>query len=176
MDRDRCTLRPAYGGRVEVVEALVELGADKEAKDDDGARPLHAAADRGHVAVVKALAELGAYIEAAAADGFTPLHMAACQGHVDVVTTLVRGAGGGHWRFDSRCLPPSGWNDATAAWNPQRSPSCGAGAERGKGARAFRPHQKGGSGQAAHAGGPRPGGAYGGAGDRGGGARGGRYR
>jgi len=58
---------------VEVLQVLVALGADKEAKDAAGATPLHQAAANGHVEAVKALVALGADIDAQTEDGETPL-------------------------------------------------------------------------------------------------------
>jgi ankyrin repeat protein len=58
-----------------VVKTLAELGADKEATDADGARPLHVAAGHGQVEVVTTLVELGADIGAMTDNGETPLQL-----------------------------------------------------------------------------------------------------
>jgi ankyrin repeat protein len=57
---------------VEAIKALVLLGADKEAKNVDGATALHSAAHNGHVEAIKALVQLGAQLDADA-QGETPL-------------------------------------------------------------------------------------------------------
>ena len=52
-------MRPGGGGEA-VVRLLVELGADRDAKDNSGSTPLHHAARGRHEAVVRLLVELGA--------------------------------------------------------------------------------------------------------------------
>ena len=79
----------AYEGQVEAMEALVELGADIEAKMDAGDTPLHTAAVYGHVDAVKALVALGADMQATATDGATALHLAADYGHSEAVQALL---------------------------------------------------------------------------------------
>jgi ankyrin repeat protein len=68
---------------VEAITVLVQLGADKDAKDAEGSTPLHWAAANRHVEAVKALVQLGVNKEAKDANGGTPLHQAAIQGHVE---------------------------------------------------------------------------------------------
>jgi ankyrin repeat protein len=46
-------------GHAAVVKALVELGADKDAKDANGETALHFAAQYGHAEVLRVLAQLG---------------------------------------------------------------------------------------------------------------------
>jgi|TARA_B110000503_G_C6778773_1_gene262412 ankyrin repeat protein len=48
----------AGDGDVVTIRTLVAQGADVEAVDDDGDRPLHVAALEGHVEAVKTLVEL----------------------------------------------------------------------------------------------------------------------
>jgi hypothetical protein len=68
---------------------VVELGADKQAKDTRGATALHFAAFAGHVEAITALEQLGADEDAKNAFGATPLHMAASNGQVAVIKLLV---------------------------------------------------------------------------------------
>ena len=59
----------AAAGSSEIVQALVEMGCDVNAKDDAGSTPLAEAATRGNVAVVDLLVDLGADITVKNADG-----------------------------------------------------------------------------------------------------------
>ena len=59
-----------------VVTALVNAGADLEARDESGLTPLHVAAGGSAVpAVVTALVNAGADLEARTESGLTPLHV-----------------------------------------------------------------------------------------------------
>lgn len=69
-------------GHVDVIRALVQLSANKEAKDARGGTPLHEAAAKGHVEAIKALAQLSANKEAKDDDRWTALHYAAEHGHM----------------------------------------------------------------------------------------------
>ena len=73
---------------LEVLELLLNAGADVEAKNADGETPLHQAAKNGHADAIKALKEAGADVEAKNADGETPLHLAAKNGHADAIKAL----------------------------------------------------------------------------------------
>ena len=57
----RCMLPPGHG---EAVQALIKGGCDaNNAENDDGATPLHAAAQEGHGAAVQALINAGCDLE-----------------------------------------------------------------------------------------------------------------
>jgi ankyrin repeat protein len=68
---------------------LVELGADKEAKDASRATALHYAAGNGHAEAIKLLVQLGVNKEAKDASGGTPLHHAAYTAQVEAIKALV---------------------------------------------------------------------------------------
>ena len=64
-------------GKLDCVKALIEAGADLNAKENDGSTALHWAADNGKLDCVKALIEAGADLNAKENDGWTALHWAA---------------------------------------------------------------------------------------------------
>ena len=75
-----------------VVQFLLDRGADPNKADNYGQTPLHYAALRGHKDVVKLLLDRGAQPNMYFL-GNTPLHEAACNGYKDVVELLLdRGA------------------------------------------------------------------------------------
>jgi ankyrin repeat protein len=74
---------------LEVVELLVNSGADTNAKTNFGWTPLHDAAQCGHLGVVEFLVKHGAVVNATVNLGYTPLHEAARRGHLGVVKFLV---------------------------------------------------------------------------------------
>jgi hypothetical protein len=81
----------AKAGDVEAVRSWLAKVADKEAKDKDGATPLHVAAMKGHASVVEMLVQAGADMDAReGAHGLTTLHIAASQGHASVVEVLIQ--------------------------------------------------------------------------------------
>ncbi|XP_018612889.2 ankyrin repeat domain-containing protein 50 [Scleropages formosus] len=94
-DRDNMTplLLAAYEGHVEVVELLLEAGADVDestAAHASGAiTPLLAAASMGHMAAVSAVLFWGAAVDAIDSEGRTALSLAATRGSTDVVRALL---------------------------------------------------------------------------------------
>ena len=82
-------------GHTEVAMALMERGADIDARDDDQRTPLHYACDKGLTKVAMALMERGADIDARDDDQRTPLHYACGEGLTEVAMALIkRGADG----------------------------------------------------------------------------------
>jgi ankyrin repeat protein len=78
----------ARAGRVRVAEALLRLGADPNAKSDDGLTALHHGAH--HARVVQLLLKYGADPNARDWWGRTPLHQAAYSGCVEAVELLLQ--------------------------------------------------------------------------------------
>ena len=76
-------------GKLEIVQCLVNLGADKEAKAEKGWFPLYVAAEHGHLDIVKYLVEQGADKEAKATNGLTSIGIAATEKKFDVVKYLM---------------------------------------------------------------------------------------
>ena len=79
-----------YGSNYpEVVELLLQKGADINARANDGNTALKSAALEGNAEVVKLLLEKGADINATTQHGNTALRTAAFEGNVDVVKILM---------------------------------------------------------------------------------------
>lgn len=60
---------------VDTVRSLIEQGADKDAVNDDGDRPLHVPIKNGQLKIIKLLLEMGADVDAPDKSGKTPLHL-----------------------------------------------------------------------------------------------------
>jgi len=71
-------------GRKDVVDHLLDCGADVHARDDGGLIPLHNACSFGHAEVVHLLLSHGADANARDNWNYTPLHEAAIKGKIDV--------------------------------------------------------------------------------------------
>lgn len=71
-------------GRKDVVEYLLQSGANVHARDDGGLIPLHNACSFGHAEVVNLLLRHGADPNARDNWNYTPLHEAAIKGKTDV--------------------------------------------------------------------------------------------
>ena len=80
---------PPFPNQAEVLTYLVTRGADPDAADAEGRRPLHAVADRGTLPLLTALLGLRADAEAVDARRRSPLHTAAEAGTASVVQALL---------------------------------------------------------------------------------------
>ena len=69
---------------------IIRAGADVEARNEDGATPLHLAANGGHTETAMTIIRAGADVEARNEDGATPLHLAANGGHTETAMTIIR--------------------------------------------------------------------------------------
>jgi len=79
----------ASNRRLNAVEGLLALGADVNARNNNGATPLHDAAMFGHLDAARALVEHGADVSIRDNDDSTPLHWAASNGYLEIVKLLV---------------------------------------------------------------------------------------
>ena len=80
-------------GHKDVVQLLLDRGADPNKANEDGGTQLHSAASGGHIAVVQLLLDRGADPNKADIWEWTPLHRAVEYGRKDVVQLLLdRGA------------------------------------------------------------------------------------
>lgn len=73
---------------VDDVKALVSDGVGPDARDDDGATPLHYAAREGSLGAIRALLDAGADRHVRDNDGLTPRHSAEQQGHAEAAAVL----------------------------------------------------------------------------------------
>ena len=74
----------ALNGNTDTAKALLEAGADLEAKNNNGGTALMLAALNGNTDTAKALLEAGADLEAKNNNGGTALMSAAQQGHTEI--------------------------------------------------------------------------------------------
>ncbi|XP_030647094.1 tankyrase, TRF1-interacting ankyrin-related ADP-ribose polymerase b isoform X2 [Chanos chanos] len=77
-------------GRKDVVEHLLQTGANVHSRDDGGLIPLHNACSFGHAEVVSLLLRQGADPNARDNWNYTPLHEAAIKGKIDVCIVLLQ--------------------------------------------------------------------------------------
>lgn len=79
----------AIGGHADVVQVLLDSGADINARGSGGETPLLLAAAKGNLEVVELLVKNGADVNKPGADQRTPLHKAAMAGDLDTVKALL---------------------------------------------------------------------------------------
>ncbi len=88
-DTGLALIEAANKGDAEVVEALLDSGADINARDEQNQTALHKAASRGHTPVVKLLLERGADVNAKNLFGQTPLLAPLQRGSLETVRVLL---------------------------------------------------------------------------------------
>jgi len=77
-------------GNDDIVQLLVEQGANVNAQNFSGETALFVAATRGFDTIAQTLLENGANVQITNIDGVSPLHMAAANGNLSTMALLVR--------------------------------------------------------------------------------------
>ncbi|MEE9443504.1 MAG: ankyrin repeat domain-containing protein [candidate division Zixibacteria bacterium] len=80
----------ASEGHTEVIEYMIEKGADVDTKSYFGITPLHVAAQNGQQKVIELLIKKGADIHAKGRSRHTPAFYAAFGGHLEIIELLLR--------------------------------------------------------------------------------------
>jgi ankyrin repeat protein len=88
-----CLTIASTQGYAKIVALLLNAGANKEAKDHNGATALFAAATKGHAECIDMLLNAGADVNATNDDKTTALMMAAANGHLQCIEHLFISAG-----------------------------------------------------------------------------------
>lgn len=88
-DESLSLIDASYHGYTERVKHLLSVGADVNAKNEDGVSALSYAADRGHMDIVKILLANNADVNSRSNIGSTPLINAAYMGHTEIVEMLI---------------------------------------------------------------------------------------
>jgi len=89
-------LQASFDGQLEMVDLLIEAGANIEAGDDWGDTPLNVATWNGNMAVVERLLELGAEPNVVNVQGSNALDHAKSQNHEELealLLTILEGEG-----------------------------------------------------------------------------------
>lgn len=79
----------AAGGHLEMVQRLISMGADVNAKDKNGDCPLERAAKVGHYEICDVLLRSGADVRSVDNSGTDILYRAAISGHAEIATLLI---------------------------------------------------------------------------------------
>lgn len=85
----RAILNPKNKDRKEIVQKLLDSGAESTCTTDDGQTPLHQASELGYLDVVELLLDQKEiHVDAEDEDGWTALHLASLKGHANVAKKL----------------------------------------------------------------------------------------
>jgi len=79
----------AYFGHAPCLRLLLDAGAPKDAKEEDGFTPLHYAAQEGHAECCSLLISSGCKLDALNSEHLTPLYWASKNGHLALIRLLL---------------------------------------------------------------------------------------
>ena len=82
--------RAAAEGQTEIVEQLLDAGAEIERRDDAGQTPLHHAVRSERAQTVALLLARGAEVDAEDGNGYTPMHRSASEGSATIAEILLK--------------------------------------------------------------------------------------
>jgi ankyrin repeat protein len=80
----------ASRGHDDVIDVLLDHGADVNVSADGSWKPIHLACDTGHKSTTLKLILAGAELNAKLLTGMTPLHIAARAGHLEIIEFLLQ--------------------------------------------------------------------------------------
>lgn len=85
VDLDKLLFLAASFGRINIVELLLQKGADVNISNEDGFTPLHNSVNRSHDYIALLLIAKGANVKAQSKEGLTPLHIAADEASIKLL-------------------------------------------------------------------------------------------
>ncbi|MFX0055009.1 MAG: ankyrin repeat domain-containing protein [Promethearchaeota archaeon] len=88
-DPDSQLQEAAHDGDVEGARSAIKNGADVEAVDGRGMKPIHWAALRGHAEIIAVLIENGADVNGKNSADWTPIMHSSMEGHIEIVKLLL---------------------------------------------------------------------------------------
>jgi ankyrin repeat protein len=80
------------GDHVDLVDLLLDNGADIKHKTHEGSNVLHLATQRGHSMVCKKLMRAGAGLDGRTSINYSPIHLAALYSRTQSLTAILRAA------------------------------------------------------------------------------------
>jgi len=76
-------------GNVNMIEQLLDYGAEVDCVAEDGMQPIHHAAECGEADAVVCLVQKGADVDAKSDYGLTPIHLATCEDNYSALEALI---------------------------------------------------------------------------------------